>query len=143
MSRIIKNEKAMVSLGGVWVPEHQALIFSIFTGATSRYSTLSRNGASYQVPTGYKLQLLAIAGAPFTANMMNINTYYGDTSVSDSASAPTNSVLIGNSTVITENTIGKYTEKPTFGEVPAGKYPCIFTASAYGFVTVLGKLVKV
>jgi hypothetical protein len=140
---VIKNEKPMVTLAGVTLPLSIALLFNSYGSVSARYTTLRLNGAAYQVPVGKKLILVAVEWSSSTAAGALFSGGYGDTSVLDSASAPTNFVSNFFSPGASGASVGAVAKGFIYAEVPAGKYPVSLTSSAPAYGQVLGYLVDV
>jgi len=87
------NGVGTVTIAGMTIASSALLVLTAHaTGG--QYDTLRNNGTAYQVTTGKTLYIFAIDGtSQASATLVYCQFGYGDTSVSDSAAAPTNSVL--------------------------------------------------
>lgn len=107
----------------------KSLYYPVGTG--DRYRTLKDGGSDYQVPVGKVFVILGYTSASGNASSQNDTIGYGDTAVSDSASAPTN--FIGPGLGIQA---GAYSNTPNGRDivfkVPAGKYPCYRAGATQG-----------
>lgn len=130
------------NVAGVEIPLGQAMIFTFYATAAN-YTTLAKSNEYYQVPTGYKLVLVAVKMITVTAALSTLFPGYGDTSVQNSAAAPTNNVPVGNAIGPTLATAGEKVEMAMYCEVPAGKYPTFQAVTGAVRATVLGYLQKV
>lgn len=150
--KILKNEKAMISMGGVSLPLAQAIILIGQASASGSYWTMFRNDSAYQVPAGKKLVLVAIQSIcnQSATGVETITIGYGDTVVAG-VGAPTNNVELsahnggGGAILFSSANAGVNNGgEAIYFEVPAGKYAWVRNYTANNVTAkVMGYLVDV
>jgi hypothetical protein len=98
------------------------IVLKAFTSASKSTTFFSSDGGYYQVPVGKTLLVLAIITTYYTANITASEIGYGDTSVTDSATPPTNAVIGTTELLPIPTGIGSTFKKISLS-IPATKYP--------------------
>lgn len=124
------------SAGTIAVDTLDTAIEMCAIASTGNYSTFEKPvGTAYQVPAGklFKIGLIYFSSA-IARGSLKIG--YGDDSVADSGTPPTNFVeLIKEIPVEIADAIN---EKKAFLKIPAEKYPCIQALTGEGNCIILG-----
>lgn len=111
---------------------------------TNSWSTFYSNAlAGYQVPADTQFRIMAIHIFAVGASALGAKMAYGDNSVVNSASAPTNAVILGNGSgnnlVASANTLNKGRVYILDFLVPAAKYPALNASSTGASAFLIGK----
>lgn len=129
-----------VTMGGVTLPLNQAKIMKSICGI-GLYDSFRYNGAIYQVPTGKKLVIVAIA----STSTLGAGNGYGEVgsataSVSNS-SIPTGYTSLtaygGGSSTMNQQSTNSPQATAFYGEVASSKYPIAHCAGS-DWVTIMG-----
>lgn len=113
-------------------------LYDVGGWTVGNYNSLKRSGtnAAYQVTAGKTLYLFSFLWFSTAANSSITEFGYGDTSVANSAAAPTNNVPlipgIGAPTAYT------YVQMPFFLAIPAAKFVYMKQSAAGGWLNILG-----
>jgi len=111
-----------------------ALTNSQDTLTAARYDSYeSPRGTDYVVPAGKTLYIVSFIGwpeiAPSTDEVFDIG--YGDDAVNNSASPPTNAIVVCD--ITWEGVDSNPVQTPLFCPIPAGKYPFVYSSGAGNF----------